>query len=95
MDFVRSKLDGEFDFEKLPEGVYYFSGKEGFVSVEVDRNGHQSWNLENWYASLDPDDKKEKRDEIIHDIKKRINAESGNIDSPKKKKKNLFNLFVK
>lgn len=96
MDFIRTKRDEEFDFEQLSEGVYYFSGKEGFVSVEIDRNGHQSWNLENWYASLDPDDKKEKSDEIIRDIKKRLNGKNGMISpSNKKKRKTLFNLFDK
>ena len=96
MDYERAKRDGDFEFEKLSEGVYYFSGKEGFVSVDVDRNGHQSWNIENWYSSLDPDDKEEKREEIIRDIKKRLNADSGIINPVKERqKKNLFKLFDK
>ena len=55
MGYIRTKKNGEFDFEKLPEGVYFFSGEEGFVKVEVDKDGHQSWDLQNWFASLDPD----------------------------------------
>ena len=68
MGYIRRKEKGEFDFEKLPEGVYSFTGQEGFVRVEVDKYGHQSWNLENWFATLDPDENKEQRHKIIQDI---------------------------
>ena len=51
---------GEYDFGKLPKGVYFFSGQEGFVKVEVDKEGHETWDLQNWFASLDPDTDKNK-----------------------------------
>ena len=70
MEYNRSSPDGEFDLEKLPEGVYFFTGKEGFVTVEVNKNGNQSWNLQNWFANLDPENSEEQRYEIIQDIKK-------------------------
>ena len=92
MNDIKSKQDGEFDFDKLPEGVYSFSGKEGFVKVEVDKNGHQSWDLENWFASLDPDQNKNQRHKIIKDIKNRLNVDTGTINQPKR---NLFNPFKK
>ena len=96
MGYIRRKKDGEFDFEKLPEGRYYFSGQEGFVEVEVDKKGHQAWNLENWFASLDPDENEEQQNKVIQDIKKRLNADTGIIDSPKKKSKISFlNPFFK
>ena len=96
MGFIRREQDGEFDFDKLPEGVYFFSGEEGFVKVEVDKNGHQSWNLENWFASLDPDANDTQRNKIIKDIKRRLNADTGMINSPKKhEKKSFLNLFLK
>ena len=96
MGEIRGDQKGEFDFDKLPEGVYSFSGQEGFVKVEVDKNGQQSWNLENWFASLDPDENKDQRHEVIQDIKKRLNADSGMIDPPKKRgKPNFFNPFKK
>ena len=81
---------GEFDFDKLPEGVYSFSGQEGIVKVEVDRNGRQSWNLENWFASLDPDKNEEQQHKIIQDIKRRLNADTGLINPPKKKPRRGF-----
>ena len=94
MAYIKKKSDGEFDFEKLPEGVYSFSGQEGFVKVEVDKNGYQSWNLENWFASLDPDANEEHRHKVIQDIKSRLNADTGIITPPKKQvKRNLFNPF--
>ena len=37
MGQIKRKKDGEFDFGKLPKGVYFFSGQEGFVKVEVDK----------------------------------------------------------
>ena len=93
---IRNKSDGEFDFEKLPKGVYSFSGQEGFVKVEVDKNGHQIWNLENWFASLDPDANEAKKDAIIQDIKRRLNAETGVIKANQKtRKKSFFNPFNK
>ena len=92
MGYKRKRKDGEFDFEKLPEGSYYFSGKEGFVKVEVDKNGHQSWNLENWFTSLDPDTNEIQRHKIIHDIKKRLNADTGIINPAKNHKKRNFLL---
>ena len=83
MGYMRSQKDKdeEFDFENLPEGVYNFSGQEGFVKVEVDKNGFQSWNLDNWFGSLDPDENQEQRHKIIQDIKSRLNPDSGLIRS--------------
>ena len=94
MGFIRKPQDGEFDFDQLPEGAYYFSGKEGFVKVDVDKNGQQTWNLENWYVSLDPDKNEVQRDEIIEDIKRRLNADTGMINPTKNNsKRNFFNPF--
>ncbi len=90
MGYIRKKQVGEFDFEQLPEGAYYFSGEEGFVKVEVDKNGHQSWNLENWFASLDPDKGEAERIKIIQDIKSRLNSDTGMINPPKKESKRMF-----
>tara|TARA_B100000965_G_scaffold376076_1_gene369030 strand:- start:731 stop:1021 length:291 start_codon:yes stop_codon:yes gene_type:complete len=96
MGYIRKKKYGEFDFEQLPEGSYSFTGQEGFVKVEVDKNGIQTWNLENWFASLDPDENEENRNQLIQDIKKRLNADTGIIDPPKKRTKNNFlNPFLK
>ena len=81
---------GEFDFDKLPEGIYSFSGQEGIVKVKVDRNGKQSWDLENWFASLDPDKNEEQQHNIIQDIKRRLNADTGLINPTKKKPKRGF-----
>ena len=95
MGYIRKENDGEFDFDKLPEGVYSFSGQEGFVKVEVDNNGRQSWNLENWFASLDPDENQEQRLKIIQDIKSRLNADTGMINPPQKTAKRKFlNPFI-
>ena len=93
---MKRENDGEFDFNKLPEGVYTFSGKEGFVKIEVDKNGIQTWYLENWFASLDPDENEEQRHRVIQDIKSRLNADTGIINPPKKQvKTNFFNPFKK
>ena len=94
MGYTRTDKDGEFDFDKLPQGVYSFSGKEGFVKVEVDKDGHQSWNLENWFPSLDPDKNEAQRDKIIQDIKSRLNSDTGMINPPKKQSiKSFLNPF--
>ena len=90
MGYNKRKKYGEFDFEKLPEGIYSFSGQEGFVKVEVDKNGRQSWNLENWFASLDPDKTEEQRNIIIQDIKSRLNADTGMINPPQRQAKISF-----
>ena len=96
MGYIRRDQDGEFDFEKLPEGSYSFSGQEGIVKVEVDKDGHQTWNLENWFASLDPDENDVHRNKVIQDIKIRLNADTGMINPPKKKYKRYFlNPFKK
>ncbi len=82
MGYFRREQKGEFDFEKLPEGVYFFSGQEGFVKVEVGKDGRQSWDLQNWFASLDPDTSEEKHQKIIQDIKRRLNTDTGMINPP-------------
>ena len=94
MGYSSKEKDDEFNFDGLAEGVYFFSGEEGFVKVEVDKDGHQTWNLQNWFASLDPDKNEMQRQKTIQDIKRRINAETGIINKQKKQsKKNYFNLF--
>ena len=95
MGYIRRKKDGEFDFDNLPQGVYFFSGKEGFVKVIVDKDGNQSWDLENWFASLDPDTNEAQEQKIIKDIKRRLNADTGIINPPskEKRKKSFLNLF--
>ena len=94
MGYIRKEKQGEFDFEKLPEGIYFFSGKEGFVKVEVNKDGHQSWDLQNWFDSLDPDKDYEQDQKIIQDIKKRLNPDTGMINPPEKqRKKNFLNPF--
>ena len=90
MGYTRREKDGEFDFEKLPEGVYFFSGQEGFVKVEVDKEGNQTWDLKNWFASLDPDTNEVHYQKTIQDIKRRLNADTGMINPPKKLAKNFF-----
>ena len=72
MGYMKKEKNGEFDFDKLPEGVYFFSGEEGFVKVEVDEAGHQSWDLQNWFDSLDPDKDEAQHQKTIEDIKKKI-----------------------
>ena len=96
MESIRKGKDGEFDLDKLPEGVYFFSGQEGFVKIEVDKDGHQNWDLHNWFTSLDPDTNEDQHQRIIQDIKKRLNADSGMINPPKKLAKRIFvNPFKK
>ena len=96
MGYIKKEKEGEFDFDKLPEGVYFFSGQEGFVKIEVNKDGHQSWDLQNWFASLDPDKDEVQRQKIIQDIKRRLNEDTGMINPPKKKgKKNFLNPFNK
>ncbi len=96
MVYIRKKKDGEFDFDKLPEGAYYFSGQEGFVKVEVDKNGQQSWDLDNWFDSLDPEKSEKHRQKVIKEIKKRLNSETRIINPPKKNsKRSFFNPFNK
>ncbi len=96
MGYIRRKKNGEFDFDKLPQGVYFFTGREGFVKVDVDKDGHQSWDLQNWFASLDPDKDEETNQKIIKDIKSRLNADTGIINPAEKAtKKNFLNPFNK
>jgi len=96
MGYTRREKKGEFDFEQLPAGVYFFSGEEGFVKVEVDKDGHQSWDLQNWFASLDPDKNEEQNQKTIQDIKRRLNEDTGIINPPKKQgKKKFLNPFEK
>ena len=90
MGYVRREQNGEFDFEKLPEGDYFFSGQEGFVKVKVDKDGHQSWDLQNWFDSLDPDKNEVQHQKVIQDIKRRLNADTGIINPPKKQKNKIF-----
>ena len=90
MGYKRRQKDGEFDFDKLPEGSYYFSGQEGFVKVEVDKEGHQSWDLGNWFASLDPEKNETQRKQIIQDIKSRLNEDTGMINPLKNVAKRAF-----
>ncbi len=95
MGYMRKKKNGEFDFDNLPEGIYFFSGQEGFVKIEVDKDGHQAWDLQNWFSSLDPDKNEAQRNKVIQDIKSRINAETGIINPTKKFGiKNFLNLFT-
>ena len=90
MGYIKKEREGEFDFDKLPEGIYFFSGQEGFVKVEVDKDGHQSWDLQNWFASLDPDKDEEQQRKTIQDIKTRLNADTGMIRPPEKHGKKRF-----
>ncbi len=82
--------DGEFDFDNLPEGEYFFSGQEGFVKIEVDQDGHQNWDLHNWFASLDPDINESEHQKTIEDIKRRLNKDTGMINPPKDLAKRIF-----
>ena len=90
MGFIRKEKNGEFDFDKLPEGVYFFSGQEGFVKIKVDKDGKQTWDLHNWFASLDPDKNELEHQKIIEDIKRRLNADTGIINPPKNLAKKFF-----
>ena len=93
---IQREKDAEFDFGKLPKGVYFFSGQEGFVKVEVDKEGHQTWDLQNWFASLDPDKNEDQHQKIIQDIKKRLNADTGIINPSKDlAPKSFMNPFKK
>tara|TARA_B100000579_G_scaffold277799_1_gene229800 strand:- start:31 stop:312 length:282 start_codon:yes stop_codon:yes gene_type:complete len=93
---MRDEKEEEFDFDKLTEGVYFFSGQEGFVKVEVDKDGNQSWDLQNWFSSLDPDKDEAQHQKTIQDIKKRITADSGMTNrSNKQIKKRFLNPFKK
>ena len=96
MGYFKSEDNGEFDLEELPEGIYFFTVEEGFVKVEVDKEGNQTWDLQNWFASLDPDTNEDQHQRIIQDIKQRLNADSGMISPPKKLAKRIFiNPFKK
>ena len=96
MGFIISEKEGGFDFDKLPEGDYFFSAEEGFVKVEVDKDGNQSWDLQNWFDSLDPDKDEAQYQKIIQDIKRRLNADAGIINPPKNQvKKSFLNPFSK
>ncbi len=96
MGYIKREKDGEFNFNKLPEGVYFFSGQEGFVKIEVDKDGHQTWDLQNWFSSLDPDKDEAKDKKIIQDIKRRLNADTGIINPPKRQgNKSFLNIFKK
>ena len=90
MDNLRNEKDREIDFAKIPEGDYFFTGQEGFVKVEVDNQGNQNWDLNNWFASLDPEINEAQHQKIIKDIKKRINAETGRINPPENLGKRIF-----
>ena len=88
MGYIRRKQNGEFDFENLPQGTYSFSGEEGVVKVQVHKDGSQSWNLENWFSSLDPEINEEQHQQIVQDIKQRLNRDTGLIGPPIKQKRN-------
>ena len=90
MGSISGSKDGEFDFDNLPEGVYYFSGKEGFVKIEVDKDGHQNWDLHNWFDSLEPDRNEVKHQKTIEDIKRRLNGDTGMISPPNNLAKRIF-----
>ena len=87
---VSNEKDGEIDFDKLPEGVYFFTGQEGFVKVEVDNEGNQTWDLHNWFSSLDPDTNEAQHQKIVQDIKRRINADTGMINPSENLAKRIF-----
>ena len=90
MDNVRNEKDGEIHFDNLPEGVYFFTGQEGFVKVEVDNEGNQTWDLHNWFSSLDPDTNEAQHQKIVQDIKRRINADTGMINPSENLAKRIF-----
>ena len=90
MGYIKKEKEEEFDFDKLPEGIYFFSGQEGFVKIEVNKDGHQSWDLQNWFASLDPDKDEAQHQKTIEDIKRRLNAKTGMINPPKNLVKRIF-----
>jgi len=90
MGSISVSKDGAFDFDNLPEGVYFFSGQEGFVKIEVDKDGHQNWDLNNWFDSLEPDRNEIKHQKTIEDIKRRLNTDTGMINPPKNLAKRIF-----
>ena len=90
MGYIKIERSGDYELDRLPEGIYFFTGQEGFVKITIDKDGHQSWDLENWYASLDPDRNELQDGEIIKDIKKRIKSDSWTISPPKRMQKNIF-----
>ena len=90
MGSIINGKEGEFDFENLPEGVYFFSGQEGFVKIEVDQDGHQNWDLNNWFATLDPDKNDVQHQKTIEDIKRRLNSDTGMINPPRNLAKRIF-----
>ena len=79
-----SKNLGEFDLDNLPPGRYSFTGNEGVIEVFVDNDGNQTWNFDNWFNSLDPDENKTPSSEMIESIKKRINPDTGYVSSNRK-----------
>ena len=96
MVYINRDKNEKFDFDNLPKGVYFFSGEEGFVKVEVDKNGNQSWDLQNWFASLDPDKDEAQHQKTIKEIKRRLNADTGTINPIKKQiKRSFLNPFNK
>tara|TARA_Y100001968_G_scaffold290929_1_gene295028 strand:- start:61 stop:357 length:297 start_codon:yes stop_codon:yes gene_type:complete len=95
MGYFRRQKYGEFDFDNLPEGIYYFSGQEGFVKVEVKQDGSQAWDLKNWFASLDPDKNEADHQKTIQDIKERLNADTGMINPTANHIKKSFLNYLK
>ena len=95
MSYFRKQKYAEFDFDKLPQGIYYFSGQEGFVKVEVNKDGNQSWDLKNWFANLDPDKDEAEHEKTIQDIKRRLNADTGMINPTVKNVKRSFLNYLK
>ena len=95
MDYIKKEHNGEFDFDNLPEGIYYFSGQEGFVKVEVKKDGSQSWDLKNWFASLDPDKDESEHQKTIQDIKRRLNADTGMVNPTEKHVGKSFLNYLK
>ncbi len=90
MGYIRQKRNGEFDLDNLPEGTYSFTGEEGVVKVQVHKDGNQSWDLENWFASLEPEINEEQRHQIVQEIKERLNRDTGIIGPPIKQNRNKF-----
>ena len=60
------------------------------MKVEVDKEGHQHWDLQNWFESLDPDTNEAQHQKTIQDIKKRLNSDTGIINPSKKLAKRIF-----
>ncbi len=95
MGYISRKQKGEFDFDNLPQGNYSFTGQEGVAKVKVHKNGSQSWDLENWFASLDPEINEEQHQQIVQEIKKRLNRDTGIIGPPIEKNRNRFLAMFK